>query len=80
MRGGHYKADTQEFRVPMVKKHLEDPLTQQQWGGITTMDPYGVSSQPTTSLLDWNSDTVSFQHISLDLPHFSILPPHTRFC
>lgn len=50
MRGGHYEVDTQEFRVPMLVDHINDPRTQEQWGPITTMDPYGMfANRPTIS-------------------------------
>ena len=41
MRGGHYEVDTQEFRVPALVEHIDDPRTQAEWGGLISMDPFG---------------------------------------
>jgi len=46
MRGGHYEVDTQEFKVPALVKHINDPRTQAEWAGLTTIDPFGDPPPP----------------------------------
>ena len=54
MRGGHYEVDTQEFKVPALVKHIDDPRTQAEWTSLVSMDPFGDPrgfSSPLATLL-----------------------------
>lgn len=40
----HAKRSKDEFYIPEVKKLLDDPETQRDWGKIVTFDPFGMTS------------------------------------